>query len=99
MKILQSFDKHGYSFDLYQSMVLGNNPANGMKRYKAIYVGKSDKALNDNIEVVIVSERPPVESWGEEENKIAYPSSDKWGTLGWTYCDIDQAIKKFNEIK
>lgn len=50
-------------------------------------------------EVVVIREGKPYSIAGIDfPAKEQYPSSEKWGTLGWTYQDEDRAKEKFNEL-
>ena len=57
MEIKQSFYRYGHNFELYTSELVGKTKAD-LKRYRAIYLGKSEEG-NINIEVVILREMPP----------------------------------------
>lgn len=97
MKIIQSFKKYGYEFNLSKSEEISVK-GNGRKRYKAIYVGTFKGAIKPNIEVVILEESNPIEMWQETEKQIRYPGSEDWGKKGWTYNLIELAELKYDEI-
>lgn len=98
MKIKQSFKKYGWDFELVKSEYLGVYPGSGLRAYKAIYVGRDPEVKTNNIEVVILKEKPAVDFWGQTEPTLSYPGGSKWGQLGWTFPNMEMANKKYIEI-
>jgi len=69
---------------------------------KAIYIQSKGGEFNitPHYEVIIIKSHDGYEIAG---NKIlpseVYPSSTQWGTLGWTFVDLQDAENKFNKLK
>ena len=83
MKTLTQYTKHGITRSVLHR---GGNIA--------IFAGEWD------YEVVIIQSHDGRVIAGKECPAAEYPpSSEQWGTKGWTYRTIDEAIQKYNELQ
>ena len=90
-KLEKKFSKKGFIYT--QLKRVGN---------KAIYSQKREEndAKQLRYEVIVIKSHDGYEIAG---NKIpageVYPSSTQWGTLGWTFVDLQDAENKFKKLK
>lgn len=88
-KLPKFFNKYGYSFKLVVR-----------EAKKAIYA----QSYNDHIvayEVVKIRVHTPRYNAflkRDEPEKEIYPSSEQWGTMGWTYKTWKKAMGKYSEL-
>ena len=84
------FNKYGYTFQLL-----------AREAKKAIYA----QSYNDHIvayEIIKIRVRPPrYNAFMKriEPEREVYPSSEQWGTKGWTYKTWKIALEKYNNMK
>lgn len=95
MEVPKQVTKNKFKFELLQSEEL-ERKEDGKERHKAIYVAEDTPLLN--IEVVILVEGEPHPLYGGTEKILSYPSSEMWGTYGWTFRQKDRALEKYNTL-
>lgn len=67
------------------------------KGNKAIY--EQNLRGSKSFEVIFINRHEKYEIAGNEiPASETYPSSSSWGTYGWTYMSLDEAIKKYNNL-
>ena len=98
-----NYSNSGYKFSLVEYEQLPCTEKAGFERVKAIYVAKDTDKIS-NIEVLILKEgkfHPMSEEFrsNPEGTKLHLPSSSEWGTLGWSFRDIEKARDKYNKIE
>ena len=97
------YPSSGYKFSLLEYSQLPLTKDAKLQRVKAIYVAQDTDKM-DNIEVLILKEgkfHPMSEEFrsNPEGTKLHLPSSSEWGTLGWSFRDIEKARDKYNKIE
>ena len=61
--------------------------------------GELDKNLTIGYEVIIIRKQKAHERFGTQfPAKELYPSSETWGTYGWTFIQYLDACNKFKEL-
>jgi hypothetical protein len=64
--------------------------------YRQQWNGKPDASIAYEVVVPqIRRKRYGKNGWEDCEPYEGYPSSEQWGTAGWTYTDLDRAVEKF----
>jgi hypothetical protein len=87
MKRLTTYTKNGYVFSVIKREV-----------NKAIFRGVSRNGTA-NFEVIIVQSHDGREAFGKVFEPAEYaPSNKQWGVKGWTYSNMDDAERKFDEL-
>lgn len=58
-----------------------------------------EKPVSVGFEVIKIMNQPEGERFGKfYPAKEAYPSSETWGTYGWTYIELNGAYNKLKEL-
>ena len=97
------YSSSGYKFYILEYSQLPLTKDAKLQRVKAIYVAQDTDKIS-NIEVLILKEgkfHPMSEEFrsNPEGTKLHLPSSSEWGTLGWSFRDIEKARDKYNKIE
>lgn len=88
-KLPTTFRKHGYDFELVER-----------EEKKAIYAQSYEGRILA-FEVIKIRVRPPqtnVFLGREDPAREVYPTSEQWGRQGWTICEKDKAMEKYNSL-
>ena len=65
----------------------------------ALYSKHKDSINYQGYEVVIIRNQEEYTIAGNTVSaREVYPASEKWGTLGWTYNDYQEAFRKFSNL-
>lgn len=89
MKILEkSFKSSGFQFNQIVRL-----------KDKAIYERKALVGKAKSFEVIVIKSHNGYEIGGTYiEPAETYPSSSQWGIYGWTYTNIEDAMKKYSSF-
>ncbi len=91
-KLPDKFTKRGFTFTLERR-----------KENAAIYRQQSSKIKDASVAYEVIRPQTATKrfidgSWQDSAPYEAYPSSETWGTFGWTYTDLDKALERYNAI-